>query len=236
MTLHRKCVLLFKIESFEEDLRLISRMVRQFEKSPSHLVVVIGNEDISYKDLGKVVVWCMAAGISFLSFYDFKGILKKKETDLCKIVAHLDEKYSSNIIWGQQDIANGTSNLDGARNGLKNGYENTHKVHVNCFSMVDGKGSILNVVHQLCKDAQENKIEPADIDQDKLDTMIRNQTGVPDPDFAVICGSVCSTYGLLPWQIRITEFVQVNTHHNMTAEDFVSILHKYSKCVQRFGK
>ena len=57
----------------ENELGTISKHLKVIDKIPSHLVIIIGNESISYKDLANIIVWCIAAGISFLSFYDHKG-------------------------------------------------------------------------------------------------------------------------------------------------------------------
>jgi len=65
--------LLFK-KYVEDELELISRHVKLYDKIPSHLVVILGNESISYRDLANIAVWCIAAGISFLSFYDHHGM------------------------------------------------------------------------------------------------------------------------------------------------------------------
>jgi dehydrodolichyl diphosphate syntase complex subunit NUS1 len=47
----------------------------------------------------------------------------------------------------------------------------------------------------------------ADINQDLIDQHLRAELDIPDPELALICGDVCSTYGFLPWQIRVTEFL-----------------------------
>lgn len=58
----------------EDEFGLISRHMKLFDKIPSHLVVIVGNETISYRDLANIGVWCLAAGISFVSFYDHNGM------------------------------------------------------------------------------------------------------------------------------------------------------------------
>lgn len=58
----------------EDELERISRHVKLYDKIPSHLVVILGNEGISYRDLANIAVWCIAAGISFVSFYDHHGM------------------------------------------------------------------------------------------------------------------------------------------------------------------
>lgn len=58
----------------------------------------------------------------------------------------------------------------------------------------------------------------------------------PDPDVAIYFGDVCGTYGLLPWNIRLTEFFGIGKISTIYVEKFTSILKKYDKCEQRFGK
>ena len=42
-------------------------------KSLTHLVVILGNESISVKDIVKIALWSQAADITYVSFYDHKG-------------------------------------------------------------------------------------------------------------------------------------------------------------------
>lgn len=53
------------------------------EKVPRHLTVLLGQEEPSVKDLANIVLWCLATNITYLSFYDYKGI-KYKSSKLCK--------------------------------------------------------------------------------------------------------------------------------------------------------
>lgn len=57
----------------------------------------------------------------------------------------------------------------------------------------------------------------------------------PDPDAAIYFGEVCSTYGLLPWHIRLTEFFPIQSQQTMTVYSFLGTLFKFAKCEQRFG-
>lgn len=60
-------------KTFESDLTILSSAKEKLEKLPYHLVFIIGNEKMSYPDLAKMIFWCLAAGISYLSFHDHKG-------------------------------------------------------------------------------------------------------------------------------------------------------------------
>lgn len=57
----------------------------------------------------------------------------------------------------------------------------------------------------------------------------------PDPELAIYFGDICCTFGLLPWHIRLTEFVNVETQRALTIHTFLETLFKYAKCEQRFG-
>lgn len=45
----------------------------QLKKVPEHLTVLIGYDNASLKDLANLVLWCLAVGIPYISFYDHTG-------------------------------------------------------------------------------------------------------------------------------------------------------------------
>lgn len=47
--------------------------VDEIKRLPCHLVFVVGCEEISFVDLSKIIDWCVALGISHVSFYDRYG-------------------------------------------------------------------------------------------------------------------------------------------------------------------
>lgn len=59
--------------SANESLNYVVREARKFDKIPTHLTLLLGQEQHSINDLTNLIVWCLAAGISFVSFYDCKG-------------------------------------------------------------------------------------------------------------------------------------------------------------------
>lgn len=222
--LHKKCM--------EDEHDFISRHIKLFDKAPSHLVVIVGNESISYRDLANIAVWCIAAGISFISFYDHHGNLKKNETELFKALSEVTKGHLENIVWGKNTKTCGLIK----KNGTKNGVISMQKLHVNIFSLSDGKGTLVQLTRSICQTAISGQIKSADINQNIIDTKLQAEMDIPDPELAIICGDVCSTYGFLPWQIRVTEFLQLQSHHNIQVKDFLLLLMRYGKCVQRFGK
>lgn len=74
------------------------------------------------------------------------------------------------------------------------------------------------------------------ITQNAVDKHLRNNFVFPDPELALFCGSICSVYGYPPWQIRVTEFLSIGSHHSISSKTFVETLSTYSKTEQRLGK
>lgn len=69
-----------------------------------------------------------------------------------------------------------------------------------------------------------------------IDRCLRKYYEFPDPDLGIYFGNVFSLCGYPPWQIRVTEFLNLRSHNNVTIEMFVQVLHRFSKCEQRLGK
>ncbi|XP_066992691.1 dehydrodolichyl diphosphate synthase complex subunit nus1 isoform X2 [Anabrus simplex] len=194
--------LLYKSNYVKNELEFISRESRLLRKTPCHVVVILGNESISFKDLANLTIWCIAARIPFISFYDHSGLLKKKQTELLRILADVNKGYTENIIWGKKSLTNGMTNKNGTKNGIA-----PQRIHVNIYSHADGKGSIVDVTNNLCQSALAGEFSSNQVTQDLLDKMLQAELGVPDPELGICCGPSFCTFGVLPWQIRVTEFL-----------------------------
>lgn len=118
----------------------------------------------------------------------------------------------------------------GESHKYKNGYSGM-KVHVKILTENDGRFNVVNTAKVL---ACSEKIQ--DINVESIDSCLREQFEFPDPDLGVYCGKIFSLYAYPPWQIRVTEFLSVRTHHDVSAECFVGLLRRYNKCEQRLGK
>lgn len=55
---------------FAENFR---KEVLRLNKIPVHLVLILGPETPSYRDIVKLISWCLLAGISHVSVYDHKN-------------------------------------------------------------------------------------------------------------------------------------------------------------------
>lgn len=118
----------------------------------------------------------------------------------------------------------------GVSHGYKNGYSGL-KVHVKLLTESDGRVNVVNATKMF---AASERMQ--DINVECIDGCLRKQFEFPDPDLGIYCGKIFSLYAYPPWQIRVTEFFSIRTHHNFSANSFVELLRRYNKCEQRLGK
>ncbi|XP_060947197.1 dehydrodolichyl diphosphate synthase complex subunit nus1 [Limanda limanda] len=203
---------------------------RSLEKLPVHIGLLVAEEEPSYTDIANLVVWCMAVGISNVSVYDNHGILQKNNSRL------LEE-----IVRKQQDFLGG----DGSKYNvefLSNGTDKHQHHVVSCrptvkvLSPEDGKQRIVKVAQQLCRSVENKERSSRDISVSMLDMMLRESKNIPEPELVVKFGPVESTLGFLPWHIRLTEFISLPSHRNVSYEDLLGALQRYCDCQQRLGQ
>ncbi|XP_015596496.1 dehydrodolichyl diphosphate synthase complex subunit NUS1 [Cephus cinctus] len=213
-------------ENNREELDVLFESVIKMEKLPRHLVIVLGREEPSFLDLIRIIGWCVATGISCVSFYDHKGVIRNNESTFWRELTSLRPDLISLIDWTPSCPVKAIQN---ALNGTK------HKTRVQILSYSDGKGEIVSLTQNLSKAVTLGVLKLEEITTEFLDEKL-DLGGISHPDVALICGSTYSTYGLLPWHIRTTEFFLLPTHHNVSVKIFVSLLEKFARCEQRYGK
>ncbi|KAM9356366.1 dehydrodolichyl diphosphate synthase complex subunit nus1 [Pholidichthys leucotaenia] len=200
------------------------------EKLPVHIGLLVAEEELRYTDVANLVVWCMAVGISYVSVYDHHGVFRKNDSRL------LEE-----IVRQQQDILG----VDGSTYSVElmsNGSEKHPHNVVSCRSTVkvlspeDGKQSIVQVAQQLCRSVENKEKSSKDISVSMLDLLLRESKNISDPELVLKFGPVNSTLGFLPWHIRLTEFISLPTHRDVSYQDFLGALQRYGACQQRLGQ
>lgn len=60
-------------EDLDRDRRYIEHKIRNLDRSPIHLAIILGNEAPHYGTLGKLIIWAATAGIQHISLYDHEG-------------------------------------------------------------------------------------------------------------------------------------------------------------------
>jgi len=205
------------------DKCLIERNKNHLDKIPVHLAVILANEPPNFETLSKIIFWGLSAGIKNISFYDHKGTLVTKHYELYD---HLTKwkNDTDKIAWNANK-----NGLCGSQIVYKNGFKK--ELTVNFLSPDDGKLKISEICRSI---ATNNEIT---VDQINMDYLSEKFAEIiqPDPDLAIYFGEICCTYGMLPWHIRLTEFIAGKTQQNFTVDKFLGTLYMYAKCEQRFG-
>lgn len=221
------CTLRVSSKVLSESTNKLTEKIRCFAKKPQHIAVILGTESVSYKDLVKLITWCFIAEVSNISFYDHKNEINPYQ--LYESVIKYNRESIQRIKWGKSFD---TYVKQMAKKDI-NGYRWQPTLEVNVYnSILVGRNILIDVVKQLCQDG----IHSIDVDINTIDVRLKAQTESSDPDLAIVFGDVLSTFGYLPWDLRVTEIHQMYSHHGVTLQEFLTILEKYARCDQRFGK
>lgn len=110
-----------------------------------------------------------------------------------------------------------------------NGYKWEPRIEVNILTSKHSKLQLVNALRTVCRTEEEFSDTLVEFAINKTFPMV-------EPDLVVICGKSCTTFGLLPWHTRVTEFLTLKTHYNVTFLKFYKLLEQYSRNEQRFGK
>ncbi|XP_014355796.2 dehydrodolichyl diphosphate synthase complex subunit Nus1 [Papilio machaon] len=221
----RRCKVLDD-EVTKNDVIMIKKHVPKMKKSLKHLVVLVDTNHHSMSDLARLVIWSLITGIPYVSFHDITGELKQNEEKLFLAIEKKKKGIPGCIKWSNKP------DLNGYTYGM-----NANNVFINIFSYKDGRPQIVESIRQIAKggvDCEKKSNEFTTEEFGKVLTQLYNN--IPDPDLVMYTGPHCSTYGLLPWQIRLTEFVQLSLDHSVDISSYIGALYKYNKCDQRFGK
>uniref|UniRef100_W5UCZ9 ditrans,polycis-polyprenyl diphosphate synthase [(2E,6E)-farnesyldiphosphate specific] n=1 Tax=Ictalurus punctatus TaxID=7998 RepID=W5UCZ9_ICTPU len=202
---------------------------KALEKLPLHVGLLVAEEEAQYTDIANVVVWCMALGISYVSVYDNEGVFRRNNSRL-----------TEEIIKQQKELL-GSESCKYSAEFLNNGTDAQEKVSwcqtvVKVWSPDDGKLGIVRAAQQLCKAVEQKESTSKDITVSVLDSLLRESKNIPDPELVLKFGPVESTLGFLPWHIRLTEFISLPSHKDVSYDDFLCALRRYSTCEQRLGK
>ncbi|CAH2235582.1 jg4513 [Pararge aegeria aegeria] len=196
------------------------------KKKLKHLVVLVDTNVHSMSDLALLVIWSLIVGIPFVSFHDITGQLKKNEEDLFMEIERRKKGVPGCIKWSNKP------DLNGYTNGTQ-----AHTVYINIFSESDGRLKIAQCIKLIAKEhLQSNRCSEEYTAQEFSETLMHLYPSIPDPELVLYTGPLCSTFGLLPWHIRLSEFIQLSVNHNININSYLGALYKYNKCDQRFGK
>ncbi|XP_053678159.1 dehydrodolichyl diphosphate synthase complex subunit nus1 [Anopheles nili] len=204
----------------EQSQHFVRKELQHVTKIPQHLVILLGPEMPDYRHLAKFIFWSHAAGIDYVSFYDHNGTIKQNHEKIRRCVGDVLPDGTGGIVWSphQADQTSG-------------------RTTVTFLSPEDGKQGLVVLSRSIGESVRRRDLTLSEVSIEFLDNRIQaSRNNLPDPDLAVYFGDICSTYGLLPWQIRLTEFMQLERSLRDCSElHFVNCLLKYAKCEQRLG-
>ncbi|KAF9816439.1 hypothetical protein SFRURICE_000345 [Spodoptera frugiperda] len=222
---NKKCFLAPNVVT-KSDIKVVLEHLPRVTKKLKHLVILTDTDHHSFSDLARMVIWSLVAGISYVSFYDITGELKENEEKLFLEVERNKKGVPGCIKWGRKP------DLNGYTNGMQ-----AHTVYINIFDSKDGKPYIAQCIRQIAEDRLICNRESDEYSAQELnDALMLKYPSIPDPELVLYTGPLCRTHGLLPWQIRLSEFIQLSLDHSVSIDNFIGALFRYNKCDQRFGK
>ncbi|KAF4522148.1 hypothetical protein B566_EDAN012610 [Ephemera danica] len=261
------CCVRKKYENFwckselKDDFYYVTNFVRNVKNIPSHLAFILINEDeiVCFEDLANIVLWSLAAGVSFVSFYDHNGLLKRFENKL-RVEVSRRGSYGDSIVWGtppsngkvhSNGIGGGPSH-NGTSNGTKNGFKAHQPLRVVLLSREDGRESLARAAMLLAEESRAEGVE-ASIAQTTRALHTLYQVTIMScsnrekvlrvlPCFLTLswlCGAALSAAmqdSCLGTYASQSFCEQLHSLHVITVQQFTSLLCQYSKCEQRYGK
>lgn len=152
-----------------------------------------------------------------------------------KLEAAISEKIPQNsIVWHNRRSLPCQQNGNGVQKRLQPQAENGKfhvAIHLRIISPY-GRQSLVRLTQDLCQSQQaEDEYTIESIDQ-----KLRAEFEFPDPDLGLSCGNFLSLRHYPPWQIRVTEFLSIKTHHKITYRQFLEQLVIFASCEQRLGR
>lgn len=209
----------------KRDIQMLLEIVPRQKNRLKHLVVLANSNDHTINDLAQLVIWSLIVGIPYVSFYDVTGHLKTLEDKLFLEIEKNKKGIPGCIKWANKP------DLNGYTNGIQ-----ANTVFINIFTYSDGKPRIAECIKLIAKGDLKCTRSCNEYTAQEFGEAVQFKPVIPDPDLVLYTGALCCTFGLLPWQIRLCEFIQLSVHHNININCYLGALHKYNKCDQRFGK
>lgn len=245
-------------------LRGVKQTSRELGKVPEHIAFVFDERNptivssTGLKRISSLICWAIAAGIPHISLFDSKGMLKGRARELLaevedsafleggvmRVKGELDEQPEEVEGKGKQCRGEAVSARAGVdlfrlrvkhcrhhRFHLKKSTEG-HTFSVKLLSADDGRKDIITAVQEMCRKG----VKPSDFTVDSFQKAIVGFGGLPDPNLMLKFDGTAVMPLFPPWQISLTEILEVGTLQDATWPNFLNCLRWYSRSVQRFGK
>jgi len=230
-------------------------------KRPQHISFLLLERELVWRDLARLVVWSVQAGVSVISLYDAKGRLKERQ-DL--LLQELTEQFKQvevaplHLEWrphhprdgaraaivapgglGIYPDTNGRGtgkvNGRGGSGGASEGGSGRH-VTISLLGPEDGKPDVALAARGLAARVAGGQLAVEAVTADTLAEALATNQGLPDPCLLVRLGQAQSNGGFPPWQLRLTELHSLPSHRGVLPTQLEDLLNRYGSCQQRFGR
>ncbi|VVC26020.1 Decaprenyl diphosphate synthase-like [Cinara cedri] len=192
-------------------------------KKPNHLVVSVCQEEVFYEHLAKLLSWALFLEVPVVSFYHNENGISSEE-----LFFAFRDQYNNLLTKVSWELGF-NDNIKFESKKCINGYKWEPRIKVNILSSNHSKLQLVDALRSICRTEEKFSDTLVMSAIDKTFPMV-------EPDLVVICGKSCTTFGLLPWHTRVTEFLTLKTHYNVPFSKFYNLLEQYSRHEQRFGK
>ena len=99
-----------------------------------------------------------------------------------------------------------------------------------------GRQELVNLIHQLGKDIQAGVLQPDDITEERIQSLLYTQ-GLPDPDLLIRTGGEYRMSNYLLWQCAYAEFYVTETlWPDFSPQAFDEALHEFAHRERRYGQ
>ncbi|KAJ6637002.1 Dehydrodolichyl diphosphate synthase complex subunit nus1 [Pseudolycoriella hygida] len=214
-------VLRFCSKNVKSEKFLIGECKQMCVKIPKHIVLILGERRLDFASISNIIAWSALADIKCISVYDYTGIFLDKRKQFLK---YLEKEKNLYYDPSSRNITQGSIVY---KNGVR---------HSMSLNILDPRHSKFQM-SELCKRLAQRGESTHELNINYIDKKIsESDQYVCDPELGLYFDDVCCTFGLLPWQLRLTEFVKVNFYSTINITNFLDALYIYSKCEQRFGK
>ncbi|XP_028413828.1 dehydrodolichyl diphosphate synthase complex subunit Nus1-like [Dendronephthya gigantea] len=199
---------------------------------PRHLTFILTEKDLDLCILGKLVVWAMKAGITYISVQATESDLNERKTEFYHEVYQIKEEMSTcdyELHFRDKDLP-----YQNGVNGIV--HKSRRKVHLSILSYHEGKEDIVRAAQEFCTRVKNEEAQSKIMDIEHFSQLLEVNKDFPDPDLAIAFGQTDSLCDYPPWQIRLTEFIFLPSLKVMDHTSFLQTLRRYSKCEQRLGR
>ncbi|ODV63933.1 ditrans,polycis-polyprenyl diphosphate synthase [Ascoidea rubescens DSM 1968] len=191
-------------------------------------------------DSSEITAWCVAAGIQYLSIYEYNGVLKQRVPELRrsihkKLSQYFGVNYVPNFVVKVPCLNLTFNGVDDDFDVQSQGFNNKPVIEISLLSVRDGRSTIVDLTKTMADLAVKNELVVDDVTIDLVDKQLTNLVGV-EPDLIILFSPNLDLQSYPPWHIRLSEIYWEPDNDEVNYSVFLRALQKYSTCKVNVGK